>query len=159
MFDCGFCYVLACKLSPYEDTEKGAHDADHEADGPAELRIAELPEDFRVIGPDDSTPLMRKSTGQIEQDGRLTAATIAAKRRLADRRTRSRGAPRQWPTEANADHRASRQVPMRTQAQSVDSILRLRQLEVQDTLRLIPLGVPGRIWQAVVDSSRSELSR
>ena len=53
------------------------------------LRIAELPEDYRVVGADGSAPLVRKPTGQvlrIQQNGRLTAATTAAKRRLADRR-------------------------------------------------------------------------
>ena len=53
------------------------------------LRIAELPEDYRVVGVDGGAPLVRKPTGQIlriQQNGRLIAATIAAKRRLADRR-------------------------------------------------------------------------
>jgi hypothetical protein len=53
------------------------------------LRIAELPEDYRVVGVDRRAPLVRTPTGQvlrIQQNGRLTAATIAAKRRLADRR-------------------------------------------------------------------------
>jgi len=52
------------------------------------LRIAELPEDYRVVGVDGRAPLVRKPTGQvlrIQQNGRLIAATIAAKRRLADR--------------------------------------------------------------------------
>jgi hypothetical protein len=50
--------------------------------------IAELPEDYRVVGVHGRAPLVRKLTGQvlcIEQDGRLIAATLAAKRRLADR--------------------------------------------------------------------------
>jgi hypothetical protein len=54
------------------------------------LRIAELPEDYRVIGLDGSGPMVRKPSGQdmrIQQNGRLTVATIAAKRRLADRRS------------------------------------------------------------------------
>ena len=49
-------------------------------------RMAELPEDYRVVGVDHSEPLVRKPTGQIlriQQNGRLTAATIAATRRLA----------------------------------------------------------------------------
>jgi hypothetical protein len=49
-------------------------------------RMAELPEDYRVVGVDHSAPLVRKPTGQIlriQQNGRLTAATIAARRRLA----------------------------------------------------------------------------
>ena len=53
------------------------------------LRIAELPEDYRVVGVDGRAPLVRKPTGQIlriQKNGGLIAATIAAKRRLADRR-------------------------------------------------------------------------
>jgi hypothetical protein len=45
------------------------------------LRIAELPEDYRVIGVDRSAPFVRKPTGQImriQQNGSLTAVTIAA---------------------------------------------------------------------------------
>jgi hypothetical protein len=56
------------------------------------LRIAELPEDYRMIGVDGNAPFVRKPTGQIlriQQNGRLTSATIAAKRRLADRRAAS----------------------------------------------------------------------
>jgi hypothetical protein len=55
------------------------------------LRIGELPEDYRVIGVDRRAPFVRKPTGQvlrIQQDGRLIAATIAARHRLADRRAR-----------------------------------------------------------------------
>jgi len=61
------------------------------------LRIADLPENYRVVGVDGSAPFVRKPTGQllrIEQNGRLTAATVAARRRLADRpvkRARRRG--------------------------------------------------------------------
>ena len=46
-------------------------------------RIAELPEDFRVVGVDSAAPLVRKPNGQIvriQSNGRL----VAAKRRLAD---------------------------------------------------------------------------
>jgi len=53
------------------------------------LRIAELPGDHRMIGVDRSAPFVRKPTGQImriQQNGTLTSATVAAKRRLADRR-------------------------------------------------------------------------
>jgi hypothetical protein len=49
-------------------------------------RMAELPEDYRVVGAEHRTPLVRKPTGQIiriHQNGRVTAATIAARRRLA----------------------------------------------------------------------------
>jgi hypothetical protein len=52
-------------------------------------RIAELPEDYLVVGVDRSAPFVRKPAGQlmrIQQNGRLTAATVAAKGRLADRR-------------------------------------------------------------------------
>jgi hypothetical protein len=50
------------------------------------VRIAELPEGYRVIGVDQSAPFVRKPTGQvmrIQQNGNLTAATTAAKDRLA----------------------------------------------------------------------------
>ena len=53
------------------------------------LRIADLPEEYRVVGVDRSAPFVRKPTGQlmrIQQDGRLIAATVAAKGRLAARR-------------------------------------------------------------------------
>ncbi|HEV2980254.1 MAG TPA: hypothetical protein VGX51_02380 [Solirubrobacteraceae bacterium] len=53
------------------------------------LCIAELPEDYRVVGIDRSAPLVRKPTGElmrIQQDGRLTTATITAKARLTARR-------------------------------------------------------------------------
>jgi hypothetical protein len=43
-------------------------------------RMAKLPEDYRVVGVERRAPLVRKPTGQvirIQQDGRLTAATIA----------------------------------------------------------------------------------
>ena len=49
-------------------------------------RMAELPEDYRVVGVERRTPLVRKPTGQIiriQQNGRLAAATIAPRRRLA----------------------------------------------------------------------------
>jgi hypothetical protein len=53
-------------------------------------RMAELPEDYRVVGVERSAPLVRKPTGQIiriQQNGRLSAATIAARRRLANAST------------------------------------------------------------------------
>ena len=53
------------------------------------LRIADPPEDYRVVGADHSAPFVRKPTGQlmrIQQDGRMTVATVAAKGRLAARR-------------------------------------------------------------------------
>jgi hypothetical protein len=50
-------------------------------------RMAELPEDYRVVGVERNAPLMRKPAGQIiriQQNGRLSAVTIAAGRRLAN---------------------------------------------------------------------------
>jgi hypothetical protein len=50
------------------------------------LRIADLPEHYRVVGVDRRAPFVRKPTGQlmrIQQDGRLTVATVGAKGRLA----------------------------------------------------------------------------
>jgi hypothetical protein len=58
------------------------------------LRIAELPEEYRVVGVDRRSPLVRKPTGQvlrIQQNGRLIAATVGARRRLADRGWRGLG--------------------------------------------------------------------
>ena len=49
-------------------------------------RMVELPEDYRVVGVEYRTPLVRKPTGQIiriQPNGRMTAATVAARRRLA----------------------------------------------------------------------------
>ena len=49
------------------------------------LRIAELPEDYLVVGVDRCGPLVRKPTGQIiriHEDGCLTALTV--ERGLAD---------------------------------------------------------------------------
>jgi hypothetical protein len=62
------------------------------------LRIAELPEDYRVVGVDHRAPLVRKPTGQIlrvQQNGRLVAATVGAKRSLAHHPA-GRGCP-EWP--------------------------------------------------------------
>jgi hypothetical protein len=59
------------------------------------LGIAELAEDYRVIGVYGSAPLVRKPTGQvlrIQHSGRMTAATIRAKSGLAARRA-DRAAP------------------------------------------------------------------
>ena len=53
------------------------------------LRMGELPEDYRVVGIDGREPLVRKPTGQVlrvQPNGRLTAATMVARRRLAERR-------------------------------------------------------------------------
>jgi hypothetical protein len=47
-------------------------------------RMADLPEDYRVVGVERRAPLVRKPTGQIiriQPNGRLTAATIAVRRR------------------------------------------------------------------------------
>jgi hypothetical protein len=52
-------------------------------------RIAELPENYRVMGIDCGAPfVVRRPTGQllrIEPNGRLTEATVEAKLRLAAR--------------------------------------------------------------------------
>jgi hypothetical protein len=51
------------------------------------LRIAELPDDYQVVGVDGSGPLVRNSTGQVlrvQQNGCLTAVTFEDKRGLAD---------------------------------------------------------------------------
>jgi hypothetical protein len=56
--------------------------------GRQSLRIAELPEDYRVVGVDRSAPFVRKPRGQlmrIQEDGRLTVATVADRRRLSGR--------------------------------------------------------------------------
>ncbi len=61
------------------------------------LSIAELPEDYRVIGIDRSTPFVRKPTGQIlriQQNGDL----IAARRRLAGGRADEAGGSRSGPS-------------------------------------------------------------
>jgi hypothetical protein len=53
------------------------------------LRIADLPENYWVVGVDRSAPFVRKPTGQlmrIQQNGRLTVAAVDAKGRLAARR-------------------------------------------------------------------------
>jgi hypothetical protein len=50
------------------------------------VAMAGLPEDHRVVGVEPSAPIARKSTWEItriHQNGRLTAAVIAARRRLA----------------------------------------------------------------------------
>jgi hypothetical protein len=55
------------------------------------LRIDELPENYAVIGADLGALFVRKPGGQIlgiQQNGRLTAATVAAKRKLGRRRDR-----------------------------------------------------------------------
>jgi hypothetical protein len=52
--------------------------------------MAELPEDYQVVGVERRAPPVRKPTGQtirIEQDGRVIAVTIAAGPRLAGRRS------------------------------------------------------------------------
>ena len=46
--------------------------------------MAELPEDYRVVGVERRTPLVRKPSGQIiriQQNGRMAAATTAVRRR------------------------------------------------------------------------------
>jgi hypothetical protein len=57
------------------------------------LRIDELPESYQVIGAGFGALFVRKPSGQIlgiQQNGRLTAATVAAKRRLDRPRARPR---------------------------------------------------------------------
>jgi hypothetical protein len=52
-------------------------------------RMPELPEDYRVAGVERSAPLVRKPSGQIvriQQNGRLTAATLLLATALADER-------------------------------------------------------------------------
>jgi hypothetical protein len=52
-------------------------------------RMAELPEDYRVVGVERRAPPVRKPTGEvvrIQQNGRVTAATSAASRRLSSAR-------------------------------------------------------------------------
>ena len=52
------------------------------------LRIAELPEDYLVVGVHGRAPLVREPTGQvlrIQPDGRLTGAKIAVKRGPTER--------------------------------------------------------------------------
>jgi hypothetical protein len=54
-------------------------------------RVAELPDDYRVVGVDRAAPLVRKPNGQIvriQANGRLVAATSTAKRGLIERRAR-----------------------------------------------------------------------
>jgi hypothetical protein len=49
------------------------------------LRIANLPDGYRVVGIDRGAPCVRKPSGQIQcvlRDGRLIAATVSAMRRL-----------------------------------------------------------------------------
>ena len=49
-------------------------------------RMAELPEEYRVVGVERRAPLVRTPTGEImriQQSGRLSAATIAVRRRLS----------------------------------------------------------------------------
>jgi hypothetical protein len=99
------------------------------------LRIAELPEDYQMIGVDGNAPFVRKPTGQImriQQNGRLTSATIAARQRLADRRADRAGRlagvrESQAPNQTQIDTQAGKAV--RTQPEAVDLILRLRRLE------------------------------
>jgi hypothetical protein len=59
------------------------------------LRIAELPEDYSVVGSDGRAPLVRKLNGQVlrvQQNGRLTAAT----RGPADNGAKGERLDRKW---------------------------------------------------------------
>jgi hypothetical protein len=58
------------------------------------LRIANLPAGYRVVGIDAGLPYVRKPAGQlmrIRHDGRLIAASVAARRRLEANRSRQQG--------------------------------------------------------------------
>jgi hypothetical protein len=84
------------------------------------LCIADLPENYRVVGVDRRTPFVRKPTGQlmrIQQNGRLTSATVAATHRVADRRAMQGGRPVAGVTQID------------TPPQSDNLTLRLRRLE------------------------------
>jgi hypothetical protein len=66
-------------------------------------RMAELPEDYRVVGVERRAPLVRKPTGQIiriQQDGRLIAATTAGQapgeHRFARERRTDQGGNASW---------------------------------------------------------------
>jgi hypothetical protein len=95
------------------------------------IRIAELPEDYQMIGVDGNAPFVRKPTGQImriQQNGRLTSATIAARHRLADRRAdRTARLAGVMESQTQIDTQAGK--PPRTRPESTDLILRLRRLE------------------------------
>ena len=66
------------------------------------VRMAELPEDYRVVGVERRAPLVRKPTGEImriPQSGRLIAATVAVRRRLsavAGQRLTNQGGDASW---------------------------------------------------------------
>ncbi len=50
-------------------------------------RIRDLPGDYRIVGVDRSAPFVRTPAGRlmrIEQDGRVTTASVASKRSLAE---------------------------------------------------------------------------
>jgi hypothetical protein len=84
------------------------------------LCIADLPENYRVVGVDRRTPFVRKPTGQlmrIQQNGRLTSATVAATHEVADRRAMRGGRPVAGVTQIDAP------------PQSDNLTLRLRRLE------------------------------
>jgi hypothetical protein len=95
------------------------------------LRIDELPEDYQMIGVDGNAPFVRKPTGQImriQQNGRLTSATIAARHRLANRRA-DRAGRLAGVRESQTPKQTQIGAPVRTQPGSVDLILHLRRLE------------------------------
>jgi hypothetical protein len=84
------------------------------------LCIADLPENYWVVGVDRRTPFVRKPTGQlmrIQQNGRLTSATVAATHRVADRRAMQGSRPVAGVTQID------------TPPQSDNLALRLRRLE------------------------------
>jgi hypothetical protein len=70
------------RSAPTDD--QGEHMEAVELSQQQSARMAELPEDYRVVGVDHSAPLGRKPTGQIihiQQNGRLSVATTAARPR------------------------------------------------------------------------------
>jgi hypothetical protein len=125
------------------------------------LRITKSPEDHQMIGVDGKTPFVRKPTGhtmRIQQNGRLTSATIAAKRRLAERGAdrAGRGADvtgSQTPKRTQIGTRAGKTV--RSQPESVDLILRLQRLERSTQAAL---GTLRRCLIEKVPPTRNELA-
>lgn len=95
------------------------------------LCIADLPENYRVVGVDRSTPFVRKPTGQlmrIQQNGRLISATVGATRRVADRRAMHGDRPvagvTQIDTPPQSDHLALRLRRLEGTTQAVLATLR-----------------------------------
>lgn len=67
------------------------------------LRIAELREDYRVVGIDHDEPMVRKPSGQllrIQPNGHLVEATIEARHKLEHRGSETTARPQHGPTVA-----------------------------------------------------------